>query len=214
MLSPGTLCKHISIVTTVLIFLLTLLLTVILKFTDLVPTRYTTFDLNDPSINQPDLEAIHPGGLLTLLITLGITIAAFTALYLHSPRSGSVSTCLIKDLYPIILIIIFGNLITLLLTSEIKHFAGGLRPSFIQHCQPNQTIVDIITEAGVTWVGEEWVRKICKVDDMDYRQSFPSAHASQVGLITLLNPFTVQGHEVLFICLKIQLTSLKCLTFH
>ena len=59
--------------------------------------------------------------------------------------------------------------------NKVPHLASK------QECRPNNATRDALIADGRTWVDQTLTRTICDNQETDYRRSFPSGHASQVG---------------------------------
>ena len=138
-----------------------------MKFTELIPTHIRSFNINDPAINYPFRPEVLSGSVILLIsLLVPISCTATSNLPQLPPKNPM--------LY---MLIVIGNLMIVLLTRAAKHTVGALRPNFLDLCQVNTSML----YPGQEYINRTLSARICTGSDaVDGRQSFPSAHCSQV----------------------------------
>lgn len=144
-------------------------------------TTILPFDLDDRTISYPVLPDTIDGVVcvvITTVVSVGLMILWLLVSFTNTQKLRN------PFFYVTIYIVFLGAVLVHLLTNTIKSFRGGLRPHFLEACELNETLVDIIRATGKTWVDIENSKVICLAKEKpEYRWSFPSGHSSTVMMI-------------------------------
>lgn len=127
------------------------------------PLQY--FKANDPSLSYPFVES-HVSSILVALLSIMLPIIIILLFHVFLVWD-------IRDLYSGILGAILAYCISLLITSSLWYFVGGLRPHFLSLCTLDPTR---ISDARTYYTQND-----CQESDFITRDTFhgfPSGHAS------------------------------------
>ncbi|KAK5577496.1 hypothetical protein RB653_002437 [Dictyostelium firmibasis] len=167
-----------------------------------VTVRGRLFTLDDESISYPKLPELVPMHILIPLI-IAIPLAIIITISLIIRRD-------VPDFHHAMLGLAQSLALTLLLTGSFKCFIGGLRPNFLEVCDPTTASI----AAGNPPVGYGKIyydRSICSADDSlvnDALSAYPSGHSSitaaSFGFLALyihakFKIFDNRGHILLYI---------------
>lgn len=136
-----------------------------------VPVRQHLFRLDDPNIAYPyHPDIITFGTLMLLCFVIPITVIALMAVFVvkskHDFHHAAMGLCQTVALL-------------LVTTAIVKIFLGGLRPHFLERCNPDMSKITNATRHG--WNGIYLDTSICqgeKWDVNDAQSAFPSGHSA------------------------------------
>jgi len=179
--------KAVILAVSVILFIISTVITLLLNKGDFTGTNLLPFDLTDQTIQYPEIpDTIN--GVVNVVVNSVISMLAM-AIWLWINRNKMQSREMLVQISVIALFtVMYGGILVNLFTNVFKHYRGGLRPHFIAACHPNQTLLDLLAAEDKTWVDLEMTKIICTNEDKpEYRWSFPSGHSSEVGNILFLN---------------------------
>lgn len=206
--------KAVILAVSVILFIISTVITLLLNKGDFTGTNLLPFDLTDQTIQYPEIpDTIN--GVVNVVVNSVISMLAM-AIWLWINRNKMQSREMLVQISVIALFtVMYGGILVNLFTNVFKHYRGGLRPHFIAACHPNQTLLDLLAAEDKTWVDLEMTKIICTNEDKpEYRWSFPSGHSSEAFYGMVITALIINQYPWDTTLLPIKSTlQFCCLTF-
>eukprot|EP01113_Clastostelium_recurvatum_P008490 TRINITY_DN14016_c0_g1_i1.p1 TRINITY_DN14016_c0_g1~~TRINITY_DN14016_c0_g1_i1.p1 ORF type:complete len:412 (+),score=72.55 TRINITY_DN14016_c0_g1_i1:107-1237(+) len=150
------------------------------------PTMY--FRLDDPTIRYPKVvaETVSSPVVVVLFTVIPLAIICLAQIWIRN----------FQDFHHTLLALLQTFVLTTLVCAWMWFSVGGLRPSFIEMCQPSVPLPD--TQSGpIVWYSDE----ICtapRSEVNDAKRGFPSGHASSIWCTAVFVFLYLNGKLKLF----------------